>query len=79
MLRAVKVRLYLTTAQQAHLVQAYSYVSWVWNQSLCVMSQTYKKAGKGLSAYDMKKQILVWKVEYKWLKEFIPSVSSNPV
>ncbi|WP_442949180.1 helix-turn-helix domain-containing protein [Nostoc sp.] len=38
MLRAVKVRLYLTTAQQAHLVQAYSYVSWVWNQSLCVIS-----------------------------------------
>ncbi|MEH2142799.1 helix-turn-helix domain-containing protein [Nostoc sp.] len=59
MLRAVKVRLYLTTAQQAHLVQAHSCVSWGWNQSLCVMSQTYKKAGKSLSAYDMKKQIPV--------------------
>ncbi|WP_335174119.1 helix-turn-helix domain-containing protein [Nostoc sp.] len=68
MLRAVKVRLYLTTAQQAHLV-AYSCVCWVWNQSLCVMSQTYKKAGKGLSAYDMKKQISVLKLEYKWLQE----------
>ena len=33
------------------------------------MSLTYKKAGKGLSAYDMKKQIPVWKVEYEWLKE----------
>ncbi|WP_298914296.1 helix-turn-helix domain-containing protein [uncultured Nostoc sp.] len=38
MLRAVKVRFYLTTAQQAHLVQAYSCVRWVWNQSLSVVS-----------------------------------------
>jgi len=33
------------------------------------MSVTYKETGKGLSAYDMKKQIPSWKVEFEWLKE----------
>jgi putative transposase len=33
------------------------------------MSLTYKETGKGLSAYDMKKQIPAWKVECEWLKE----------
>lgn len=69
MLKAVKVRIYPTDEQQAHLVQAFGCVRWVWNQSLSVMSLTYKETGKGLSAYDMKKQIPVWKVEYQWLKE----------
>lgn len=69
MLKAVKVRIYPTDEQQAHLAQAFGCVRWVWNQSLSVMSLTYKETGKGLSAYDMKKQIPVWKVEYEWLKE----------
>lgn len=69
MLKAVKVRIYPTDEQQAHLAQAFGCVRWVWNQSLAVMSLTYKKTGKGLSAYDMKKQIPVWKVEFEWLKE----------
>ena len=33
------------------------------------MSATYQETGKGLSAYDMKKQIPLWKTEYEWLKE----------
>ena len=33
------------------------------------MSSIYQETGKGLSAYDMKKQIPVWKLEYEWLKE----------
>lgn len=33
------------------------------------MSTTYKETGKGLSAYDMKKMIPIWKSEYEWLKE----------
>lgn len=33
------------------------------------MSQTYKETGKGISAYDMKKQIPAWKAEHEWLKE----------
>jgi putative transposase len=69
MLKAVKVRIYPTDEQQAHLAQAFGCVRWVWNQSLSVMSLTYKETGKGLSAYDMKKQIPIWKVEYEWLKE----------
>jgi len=69
MLKAVKVRIYPTDSQQAHLAQAFGNVRWVWNQSLAVMSLTYKETGKGLSALDMKKQIPIWKVENEWLKE----------
>lgn len=69
MLKAVKVRIYPTNAQQAHLAQAFGCVRWVWNQSLDTMSQTYKQSGKGISAFDMKKQIPFWKVEHEWLKE----------
>jgi putative transposase len=69
MLKAIKVRIYPTDLQQAHLAQAFGNVRWVWNQSLAVMSLTYKETGKGLSALDMKKQLPVWKVEFEWLKE----------
>jgi putative transposase len=68
MLKAVKVRIYPTDSQQAHLAQAFGCVRWVWNQSLSVMSSTYKETGKGVSAFDMKKQIPLWKAEYEWLK-----------
>jgi putative transposase len=33
------------------------------------MTETYKTTGKGISAFSMKKQIPVLKVEYEWLKE----------
>ena len=33
------------------------------------MSRTYQETGKGLSAFDMKKQIPFWKAEHEWLKE----------
>ncbi|WP_448527826.1 RNA-guided endonuclease InsQ/TnpB family protein [Parathermosynechococcus lividus] len=69
MLRALKVRLYPTIEQQTHLAQAFGCARWVWNQSLATLSQTYKDTGKGLSAYDMKKQIPLWKLEHPWLKE----------
>ncbi len=68
MLKAVKVRIYPTDSQQAHLAQAFGCVRWVWNQSLFVMSKTYKETGKGVSAFDMKKQIPFWKAEHDWLK-----------
>jgi putative transposase len=68
MLKAVKVRIYPTDSQQAHLAQAFGCVRWVWNQSLSVMSLTYQETGKGISAFDMKKQIPFWKAEYDWLK-----------
>ena len=69
MLKAAKVRIYPTNEQQAHLAQAFGCVRWVWNQSLTVMSTTYKETGKGLSALTMKKQIPIWKLTYEWLKE----------
>jgi putative transposase len=68
-LKAVKVRIYPTIEQQSHLAQAFGCVRWVWNQSLATMSQTYKETGKGISAFTMKKQIPVWKLEFEWLKE----------
>jgi putative transposase len=67
MLKAVKVRIYPTETQQAHLAQAFGCVRWVWNQSLNVMSQTYKETGRGVSAMTMKKQIPLWKAEHEWL------------
>lgn len=70
MLKAVKVRIYPDDVQQSHLAQAFGCVRWVWNQSLAVMSSTCKETGKGISAYDMKKQIPLWKKEHEWLKEF---------
>lgn len=68
MLKAVKVRIYPTDSQQAHLAQAFGCARWVWNQSLSVMTTTYKETGKGVSAFDMKKQIPFWKAEHDWLK-----------
>ena len=33
------------------------------------MTETYKTTGKGISAFNMKKQIPILKAEYEWLKE----------
>jgi putative transposase len=68
-LKALKVRIYPTNEQQEHLKRAFGCVRWVWNQSLAVMSKTYKETGKGVSALSMKKQIPLWKQEHEWLKE----------
>jgi len=69
MLKALKARIYPTDKQKAYLAKAFGSVRWVWNQSLQAMTQTYQETGKGLSAYDMKRQLPVWKQEYEWLKE----------
>jgi putative transposase len=68
-LKAVKVRIYPTIAQQAHLAQAFGCVRWVWNQSLATMTATYQETGKGVTAMTMKKSIPLWKTEYEWLSE----------
>jgi putative transposase len=67
MLKALKVRIYPTKAQQAHLAQAFGFVRWVWNQSLATMTATYKETGKGVTAMSMKKAIPLWKKDYEWL------------
>ena len=69
MLKAVKVRIYPTEAQQVHLAQAFGCVRWVWNQSLAVMTATYQETGKGVTAMSMKKSIPLWKKEFEWLSE----------
>lgn len=69
MLKAVKVRIYPTQTQQEHLAQAFGCVRWAWNQSLSVMTETYKETGRGVSAMTMKKAIPGWKAEFEWLSE----------
>ncbi len=69
MLKAVKVRIYPTIAQQVHLAQAFGCVRWVWNQSLATMTATYQETGKGVAAMTMKKSIPLWKTEFEWLSE----------
>jgi putative transposase len=68
-LKAVKVRIYPTEAQQIHLAQAFGCVRWVWNQSLATMTATYKETGKGVTAMTMKKSIPLWKAEFDWLSK----------
>ena len=69
MLKAVKVRIYPTEAQQVHLAKAFGCVRWVWNQSLHIMTSTYQETGKGVTAMTMKKSIPLWKAEFEWLSE----------
>jgi putative transposase len=69
MLKAIKVRIYPTEAQQIHLAQAFGCVRWVWNQSLSIMTATYQETGKGVTAITMKKSIPLWKTEFEWLSE----------
>ncbi|MBD2035312.1 IS200/IS605 family element transposase accessory protein TnpB [Phormidium sp. FACHB-592] len=69
MLKATKVRIYPTAEQVSQLSKDFGATRWLWNQSLSLMSQTYKETGKGVSAYDMKKRIPALKQEFEWLKE----------
>lgn len=68
MLRVVKVRLYPNSQQQQALSQAFGNCRWLWNYCLNLMNQTYIDTGKGLSGYEVKKQIPHLKKEYEWLK-----------
>ena len=69
MLKATKVRIYPTDEQVIQLSKDFGSTRWLWNQSLFLMSKTYKETGKGVSAYDMKKRIPELKKEFEWLKE----------
>jgi putative transposase len=68
MLKVVKVRLYPNSQQQEALSQSFGNCRWLWNYCLSLMNQTYKETGKGLSGYQVKKQIPELKKEYEWLK-----------
>jgi putative transposase len=68
MLKVVKVRLYPNSQQQEALSQSFGNCRWLWNYCLNLMNETYKQTGKGLSGYQVKKQIPQLKCEYEWLK-----------
>jgi putative transposase len=68
-IKATKVRIYPTDEQVIQLSKDFGATRWLWNQSLSLMSATYKETGKGVSAYDMKKRIPELKKEFEWLKE----------
>ncbi|NJO98172.1 MAG: IS200/IS605 family element transposase accessory protein TnpB [Pleurocapsa sp. CRU_1_2] len=68
MLKVVKIRLYPNSQQQEALSQSFGNCRWLWNYCLNLMNQTYKETGKGLSGYQVKKQIPQLKKEYEWLK-----------
>ncbi len=67
MLKVVKIRLYPNTEQQHLLAQSFGNCRWLWNYCLNLMNQTYKETGKGLSGYEVKKQIPQLKKEHEWL------------
>ena len=69
MLKATKVRIYPTEEQIIQLSKDFGATRWLWNQSLSLMTETYKQTGKGISAFDMKKRIPELKKEFEWLKE----------
>ncbi|MDJ0535449.1 MAG: transposase [Xenococcaceae cyanobacterium MO_207.B15] len=68
LLRVVKVRLKPNSQQQQALSQSFGNVRWLWNTFLNLMNQTYIDTGKGLSGYEVKKQIPQLKKEHEWLK-----------
>ncbi|MEO0012625.1 MAG: hypothetical protein RLZZ535_1014 [Cyanobacteriota bacterium] len=68
MLKIVKVRLYPNSQQQEALSQSFGNCRWLWNYCLNLMNETYKETGKGLSGYEVKKQVPQLKKEYEWLK-----------
>ena len=71
MLKVVKVRIYPTPQQKVSLAQAFGTTRWVWNHFLALTNQTYKETGKGISKYDMIKELpkLKKQEETQWLKQ----------
>ncbi|MBD2395080.1 IS200/IS605 family element transposase accessory protein TnpB [Cyanobacterium aponinum FACHB-4101] len=69
MLKVVKVRLYPTYRQKESLAKAFGSCRWLWNRFLALTNETYKQTGKGLSRYDLQKQLPSLKKEYEWLTE----------
>jgi putative transposase len=69
MLKVVKVRLYPTEQQKIQLSQAFGCTRWLWNRFLALTNETYKNTGKGLSRYDLQRQLPSLKKEFEWLSE----------
>ncbi len=71
MLQVVKVRIYPSQQQKVSLAKAFGTTRWVWNHFLALTNQTYKDTGKGISKYDMIKELpkLKKQEETEWLTQ----------
>ncbi len=69
MLKAVKVRLYPTTEQQAALSKSFGCARWYWNFGLSACIQHYQETGKTLKLAVYKGMLPQLKKVYPWLKE----------
>ncbi|PSO47672.1 MAG: transposase [Cyanobacteria bacterium SW_9_44_58] len=68
MLNVAKIRLYPNSQQKQLLEQSFGNCRWVWNYCLNLINQAYKKTGKGLSGYEVKKQLPALKKKHEWLR-----------
>lgn len=69
MLRAIKVRLYLTSEQQIALSKSFGCARWYWNYALNACIHHYEQTGKKLALKIYKGMLPQLKVEHPWLKE----------
>ena len=69
--KAYKYRIYPNKEQQALLEKHFGAVRWLYNYGLEKKIKHYKKTKKGLSCFDIKKDIpkLKKRAKTKWLKE----------
>lgn len=69
MLKAVKVRLYPTKAQQEIIASQFGACRYIYNRSLALRKFVFERYGKTLSAHDLIKRIAVLKERHPWLKD----------
>lgn len=69
MLRAYKYRIYPNAKQVDQIEQHFGCCRLVWNLALAAKNQAYESNRINLSRYDLQKQLVDLKQEYKWLYE----------
>ncbi len=67
--RAYQVRLYPTQEQATLLDKHFGCCRWIYNKMIEINEKKYKRAGKRLSAYDMRSYLPKLKKQHKWLAE----------
>lgn len=68
MLKTVKVRLYPTKAQKEAIAFQFGACRYIYNRSLALRKEVYKRYGETLSAHDLIKRIAVIKARHPWLE-----------
>ena len=66
-----KYRLYPTKSQEILLAKTFGCCRFVYNRALAIKTSLYKKEKKGISVFQLSKEMVKWKdeEEMKWLKE----------